>query len=64
MNVKEHVEGFRQVREMRRELNDYVELFRLIIGGEARRGGYGGAARRLNRLWPKCLSAASLGLVK
>ncbi|SUG99005.1 transcriptional regulator (iron dependent repressor family) [Salmonella enterica subsp. enterica] len=51
VNVEEHVEGFRQVREAhRRELiDDYVELISdlIIEVGEARQVGYGGAARRL-----------------
>lgn len=46
VNVEEHVEGFRQVREAhRRELiDDYVELISdlIIEVGEAR-GGYGSA---------------------
>ncbi len=49
VNVEEHVEGFRQVREAhRRELiDDYVELISDLIRevGEAR--GYGGASWRL-----------------
>lgn len=49
VNVEEHVEGFRQVREAhRRELiDDYVELISDSINevGEARRG-YGRASWR------------------
>lgn len=49
VNVEEHVEGFRQVREAhRRELiDDYVELISDLINevGEAR-GGYGRASWR------------------
>ncbi len=51
VNVEEHVEGFRQVREAhRRELiDDYVELISdlIIEVGEARQVDTGGAARRL-----------------
>ncbi len=50
MNVEEHVEGFRQVREAhRRELiDDYVELISDLINevGGGAPGGYGRASWR------------------
>ncbi len=61
VNVEEHVEGFRQVREAhRRELmNDYVELISdlIIEVGEARQVDMAARLGVSSRLWPKCLSA-------
>ncbi len=61
VNVEEHVEGFRQVREAhRRELiDDYVELISDLIRevGEARQVDMAARLEVLrNRRWLKCLS--------
>lgn len=61
VNVEEHVEGFRQVREAhRRELiDDYVELISdlIIEVGEARQVDMAARLGVSSQLWPKCLSA-------
>lgn len=61
VNVEEHVEGFRQVREAhRRELiDDYVELISdlIIEVGEARRWIWQRDLGFLSRRLLKCLSA-------
>lgn len=60
VNVEEHVEGFRQVREAhRRELiDDYVELISDLIRevGEARQVDMAARLEFRNRRWLKCLS--------
>lgn len=60
VNVEEHVEGFRQVREAhRRELiDDYVELISDLIRevGEARQVDMAARLGFRNRRWRKCLS--------
>lgn len=60
VNVEEHVEGFRQVREAhRRELiDDYVELISDLIRevGEARQVDMAARLGFRNRQWRKCLS--------
>ena len=60
VNVEEHVEGFRQVREAhRRELiDDYVELISDLIRevGEARQETWLLVWEFRNRRWLKCLS--------
>ncbi|STG53906.1 transcriptional regulator (manganese transport regulator) [Escherichia coli] len=60
VNVEEHVEGFRQVREAhRRELiDDYVELISDLIRevGEARQVDMAALWEFRNRRWLKCLS--------
>lgn len=60
VNVEEHVEGFRQVREAhRRELiDDYVELISDLIrgSGEARQVDMAARLGFRNRRWLKCLS--------
>ncbi|SUH10107.1 transcriptional regulator (iron dependent repressor family) [Salmonella enterica subsp. enterica serovar Typhimurium] len=61
VNVEEHVEGFRQVREAhRRELiDDYVELISdlIIEVGKRVRWIWRRGSASPSRLWPKCLSA-------
>ncbi len=67
MNVEEHVEGFRQVREAhRRELiDDYVELISTDQGSGSSSGGHGCSSGTLQPTVAKMLKRlATMGLIE